>query len=124
MKLLTLFFFILISFQVSHAQTTTIKLTDISFKKEYVKAPLVVATPSPSLNQPNVTLPKEPNFIWKYNIGTTHYYNNHPANPLCFNTSNGWELVQVRPIKHQFLYEAAAVTTGVVLEGLLNMLNQ
>lgn len=107
------------------AQENTFKLNNQkqSFQQSYQQTPLVINTKKTE-KAPQFTLPKVPNIIWKHHPETASHYNNHRANPLCFNQSNGWEMIQVRPMKHQVLYDAAAIGTGVILGSILEALSQ
>jgi hypothetical protein len=106
-----------------YAQDTGFKLSTTSFQKTYSQAPLVIDVKE-ARKSPKFKLPKTPNLLWKHSPETVNYYNNHPANPLCFNQSNGWKMIQVRPMKHQLLYEVAAISTGVILGSILEVLSQ
>jgi len=107
----------------SHAQGNKLKLSTPSFQKTYSQTPFVIETKN-ERKSPSFTLPKTPNIIWKQHTETVSYYNNHPANPLCFNQSKGWKMIQVRPMKHQIVAEAATLTAGFAIAGILEILGQ
>lgn len=123
MKQLLLLFLIIAATQVTYGQKKSLKLTHKSFQEEYVIKKPIVITNKTSGKKPILFLPTQPNFIWKRTISTTHYHNNHPANPLCFNQTDGWEMIQVKPLEHQVLYDAAAITGGLLIGGLLEVLS-
>lgn len=122
MKHFFLLFLIVAATQATFAQKNNLKLTHKSFQKEYViKKPIIINSRSTN-KKPTLFLPVQPNFMWKRTLSTTHYHNNHPANPLCFNQTDGWEMVRVRPLEHQILYDAAAISGGLLIGGLLELL--
>ncbi|WMX16950.1 MULTISPECIES: hypothetical protein [unclassified Aureispira] len=100
-----------------------LKLSTLSFQKTFQQEPLVIDVKK-ARKSPTFELPKVPNIIWKHHPETVSYYNNHRLNPLCFNQSNGWEMIQVRPMKHQVLYDAAAIGGGIILGTVLEALSQ
>lgn len=108
-----------------HAQQSTFKLNNQtqSFQQNYQQTPLVIDTKKAE-KAPKFVLPQIPNILWKHHPETVSFYNNHPSNPLCFNQSNGWEMIQVRPMKHQLLYDAAAIGTGLILGSILEALSK
>lgn len=122
MKQLILCFSLLCLTSTIQAQDNNLKLTKHSFEKTYSQTPLVIDIKK-ARQSPIIELPKIPNIIWKYHPETVSYYNNHRSNSLCFNQSNGWEMIQVRPMKNQILYDAAAIGTGVVLGSILEALS-
>ena len=82
-----------------YAQQPQIQFKDVSFKKMFTpKEPLVIST-NKSTTKPSFQLPSMPDYMWKHHPETHSYYNNHRLNFLCFNQSNGWELIEVRPMK-------------------------
>ena len=105
------------------AQDNKFNLTTSSFQQIYCQAPLVIKVGN-AKKSPTFQLPQTPKLLWKYHPETVSYYNNHPANSFCFNQSKGWEMIQVRPMKHQVLYEVAAIGTGAVLGAILEVLSK
>lgn len=107
----------------TQAQDNTFKLSSSSFQKTYSQTPLVIEVKN-ERKSPTIKLPKVANTIWKFHPETVNYYNNHSANSLCFNQSNGWKMIQVRPMKHQVAYDAAAIGTGIVIGSILEALGK
>jgi hypothetical protein len=123
MKQLILFISLFSATATLSAQNNNLKLSTPSFEQTYRQAPLVIEVRK-TRKSPSFTLPQVPNLLWKHHPETVSYYNNHPANSFCFNQSKGWEMIQVRPMKHQVLYEVAAIGTGVVLSAILEALSK
>lgn len=108
---------------VSSAQDNNLKLSTESFAKTYSQTPIVINVRE-ARKSPIFKLEKMPSVIWKHHPETVSYYNNHPANSFCFNQSQGWQMIQVRPIKNQIVYEAAAIGGGIILGTILEALSQ
>lgn len=123
MKQLILFISLFSAIAPLSAQDNNLKLSTTSFQQTYRQVPLVIDIRK-TQQSPSFKLPQAPNLLWKYHPETVSYYNNHPANSFCFNQSKGWEMIQVRPMKHQVLYEVATIGTGVVLGAILEALSK
>jgi len=101
----------------------TIKNT-YTFSQKYGKQkPLVINKRGEETIRLSFRLAEMPPYIWKHHPETESNYNNHPMNPLAFNTSNGWEMIRVRPRKHQYLEEIAGLAAGTGLCILLDVLS-
>lgn len=105
------------------AQDNRIKLTDVSFAQTYTSLSNTKISETIT-KECHLELPKVDNFIWKRHL-MPNYYNNHPQNFLCMNPpATEWELIRVRPVKHQVLYDAAAIGSGLLIGGLLEILSK
>lgn len=121
------FIFILVLFCLSSslsAQNKNQKFSTASFEKTFRQTPIIINVRK-AQKSPKLRLPRLPNLIWKHHPETVSYYNNHRANHLCFNQSStqGWEMIQVRPMKHQVLHDAAIITAGAVAYTILHLLS-
>lgn len=123
MKQLILFIALFSATATLSAQDNNFKITTSSFQQTYSQTPLVIEVRKVQ-KTPTFKLPQVPNLLWKHHPETVSYYNNHPANSFCFNQSKGWEMIQVRPMKHQVLYDVAAIGTSVVLGAILEALSK
>lgn len=123
MKKLLLLFVMIAATQITYGQKQSLKLTHKSFQKEFAIKKTIIIGKNNMNKQPSLSLPAQPNIMWKQVLSPVHFHNNHPTNPLCFNQTNGWEMIQLKPLEHQLLYDAAAISGGLLLGGLLEVLS-
>ncbi len=123
MKLLILIFALLGLTCTIYAQDNSLKLSTKSFEKTYRQQALVIDVRQ-ARKSPTLQLSKTPDIIWKHHPETLSYYNNHRANSFCFNQSNGWKMIQVRPMQQQLVFDVAAIGTGLILGSILEALSK